>query len=103
MFEDLSARTKLDEEEIARLRKERDELLQKNATASEKAGEVLKELEMEQDLRRKAESRAMALQQKADEDVEVVRSLRADLGDAVSRRLSTKNVSVKLEKELTHV
>ena len=28
MFEDLSARTKLDEEEIARLRKERDELLQ---------------------------------------------------------------------------
>ena len=27
MFEDLSARTKLDEEEIARLRKERDELL----------------------------------------------------------------------------
>ena len=38
-----------------------------------------------------------------DEDVEVVRSLRADLGDAVSRRLSTKNVSVKLENELTHV
>ena len=27
MFEDLSARTKLDEEEIARLQKERDELL----------------------------------------------------------------------------
>jgi len=27
MFEDLSARSKLDEEEIARLRKERDELL----------------------------------------------------------------------------
>ena len=62
MFEDLSARSKLDEEEIARLRKERDELLQRNVVANEKAGEVLKELEMERDLRWKAESRAMALQ-----------------------------------------
>ena len=44
MFEDLSARTKLDEEEIARLRKERDELLQKNVVASEMAGELLAEL-----------------------------------------------------------
>ena len=61
MFEDLSARSKLDGEEIARLQKERDELLQRNATANEKAGEVLKELEMERELRREAESRAMAL------------------------------------------
>ena len=37
MFEDLSMRTKLDEEEIARL-------LQKNAAASERAGELLAEL-----------------------------------------------------------
>ena len=44
MFEDLSARTKLDEAEIARLRKERDELLQKNAMASERVGELLTEL-----------------------------------------------------------
>ena len=58
MFEDLSARMKLDEEEITRLRKERDELLQRNATANEKAGEVLKELEMERDLKLKAEERS---------------------------------------------
>ena len=32
----------------------------------------------------------------------MVRSLRADLDDAVSRRLSAKNVSVKLEKEVAH-
>ena len=70
MFEDLSARSKLDGEEIARLKKEGDELLQRSAAANEKAGEVLKELEMERDLRRKAESRATALQQKVDEDVE---------------------------------
>ena len=37
-----------------------------------------------------------------DEDVEVVRSLRAELSDAVNRRLSAENVSVKLEKEVTY-
>ena len=47
---------------------------------------------MERDLRRRAESRAMALQQKVDEDVEVVRSLWADLSDVVRRRLSAENV-----------
>ena len=47
MFEDLSARVKLDEEATARLRKERDELLQKNAAASEWAGEPLVELQTE--------------------------------------------------------
>ena len=62
MFEDLAARSKLDGEEIARLQKERDELLQGNAVANEKASEVLKELEMERELRREAESRATALQ-----------------------------------------
>ena len=72
MFEDLSARTKLDEEEIARLQKERDELLQKNATASEKAGELLAELQTERDLKLKAEERSMALQQKADQDAAVI-------------------------------
>ena len=47
MFEDLSARVKLDEEEAARLRKERNELLEKDAVASERAGELLAELETE--------------------------------------------------------
>ena len=45
MFEDLSARVKMDEEETARLRKERDELLQKDAMARERAVELLVELE----------------------------------------------------------
>ena len=44
MFEDLSARMKVDEEATARLQKEQDELLQKNAAASERAGELLAEL-----------------------------------------------------------
>ena len=102
MFEDLSARSKLDGEEIARLKKERDELLQRNAAANEKASEVLKELEMERDLRRKAESRATALQRKVDEDVEVVRSLRAELDDAVKGKSSAENAATKLEKEVAY-
>ena len=57
---------------------------------------------MERELRREAESRATALQQKVDEDVEVVRSLQVELGDAVNRRLSAENVSVKLEKEAAY-
>ena len=65
MFEDLSARMKLDEEEITRLQKERDELLQKNATASEWAGELLAELQTERDLKLKAKERSVTLQEKA--------------------------------------
>ena len=53
--------TKLDEEEIARLRKERDELLQNNAMASEKAGELLVELQTERDLKLKAKERSAML------------------------------------------
>ena len=58
----MSTRVKLDEEAAARIQKERDELLQKDAEANERAIEVLAELEIEQDLRRKAEDRSMALQ-----------------------------------------
>ena len=37
-----------------------------------------------------------------DEDIEVVRSLRAELNDTVIRRLSAENIFVKLEKEATY-
>jgi len=62
MFEDLSARVKLDEEAAAKLRKERDELLQKDVMASEQAVELLVELEMERDLKLMAEERSAVLQ-----------------------------------------
>ena len=72
MFEDLSVRTKLDEEEVTRLRKERDELLQKNAAASEWTGELLVELQTERDLKLKAEERSATLQEKANQDAVVI-------------------------------
>ena len=40
MFEDLKARSKLEEEEAARILKERDELLEKDAQASRQAVEA---------------------------------------------------------------
>ena len=61
MVEDLSARVNLDEEAASRIRKERDDLLQKDAAASERAVEVLAELEMERDLRWRAEERFVSL------------------------------------------
>ena len=78
MFEDLSARVKLDEEAATRIQKERDELLQKDAEASEWAIDVLAELETERDLRRRAEKRSMALQQRANQDAEVISQLRRE-------------------------
>ena len=51
MFEDLSVRVKLDEEEAARIKKGRDELVQKDVEARKRAAKVLNELETERGLR----------------------------------------------------
>ena len=61
MFEDLSARVKQDEEAAAWVRKERDELLQKDVEASQRFVELMVELETERDLKLKAEDRSVAL------------------------------------------
>ena len=61
MFEDLLARVKLDEEAATRVRKEWDELLQKDVETCQWAIDLLAELEMERDLRLRAKERSMAL------------------------------------------
>ena len=61
MFEDLSARVKLDKEAAAKVQNEWDELLQKDANGRQRAIELLEELEMERDLKLKAEDRSMML------------------------------------------
>ena len=117
MFEDLSARVKANEEATTRLRKEQDELLQKNATASERAGELLAELQMERDLKLKAEERSTTLQEKANQDAVVVnRAIRerdeacreaearqVDLGVEVARWLDVEEVSAGLRADLAEV
>ena len=61
MFYDLSARVQQDEEEATRVQKERDELFQKDAEASQWAIELLEELERERDLKLEVKERSMTL------------------------------------------
>jgi len=82
MFEDLKVRSKLEEEEAARILKERDELLEKDAQASRRAIESQNELETERNLRQKAESEAVALQKKVDEDAVLIDRLRRERDEA---------------------
>ena len=78
MFEDLSARVKQDKEAAAKVHKEWDELLQKDADANQRAIELLAELETERDLKLKAEDRSAVLQWRADQDAEVISQLRGE-------------------------
>ena len=82
MFEDLAARVKLDEEEAAQIKKERDELVQKDVEASKRAAEVLNELETERGLRREAENWSSDLQQRAGQDDALIHRLRRERDEA---------------------
>ena len=61
MFQDLSTRVQQDEEAAARVRKEWDELLQKDAEAYQRAIDLLAELETERDLKLEAKDRSATL------------------------------------------
>ena len=61
MFQDLSARVWQDEEASARVRKEWDELLQKDAEARQWVVDLLAEVDRERDLKLEAEERSAAL------------------------------------------
>ena len=101
MFEDLSARVKLDEEDAAKLRKERDELLQKDAATNEQAGELLAELETERDLKLKAEDRSVALQRRVDQDIEAISQLRRERDELLHtiERLRSEHGMVREERD----
>ena len=57
----MSVRVQQDEEAAAKVQKEWDELLQKDAEASQRAIELLEELERERDLKLGAKERSAAL------------------------------------------
>jgi len=61
-----------------RVRKEWDELLQKDAEAYQQAVDLLAELERERDLKLEDKERSVALQQKANLDADVVARLRKE-------------------------
>ena len=72
MFEDLSVWVKQDKVVDARVQKEWDELLQKDAEAIQWAIDLLAELEMERDLKLEAKDRSVALQRRVDQDIEAI-------------------------------
>ena len=78
MFQDLSVRVRRDEEAATRVRKEQDELLQKDVKACQRVVDLLAEVEKERDLKLEAEDRSAALQQKAKLEAEVVAWLRRE-------------------------
>ena len=71
-FDELSERARQDQEEAARVRKERDELLQRDAETHQGIIDLLAEAEKERDLRLEGEERSAALEQRVKLDAEVV-------------------------------
>ena len=101
MFQDLSARVQQDEEVAARVQKEQDELLQKDADARQQAVELLAELETERDLKLKAEDRSTALQRRADQDAEAIARLRRERDELLqtAERLCSERGTVREERD----
>ena len=77
-FEELSARARQDEEEGARVQKEWDKLLQRDAGACQQVLDLLVEVEKEQELKLGAKERSTALQQRVSLDTEIIARLRKE-------------------------
>ena len=77
-FEALSVRSRKDDEEAAKVRKEQDELLQKDAKTCQQILDLLGEIEKERDLKLEAEEKLVALEKRASLDATVVSRLRKE-------------------------
>ena len=77
-FEALSVRSWKDDEEAARVRKVRDELLLKDAKTHQRILDLLAEVEKERELKLGAKEKLVALEKKASLDAEAVTRLRKE-------------------------
>ena len=71
-FEALLVRSWRDEEEVAKVRKEQDELLQKDAETRQRILDLLAEVEKERELKLGAEEKLVALEKRASLDATTV-------------------------------
>ena len=78
MFEALSATSRRDDKEAAKVRKEQDELLQKDAETHQWILNLLAEVEKEQELKLGAKEKLVALEKKANLDAATVTRLRKE-------------------------
>ncbi|XP_066361521.1 uncharacterized protein [Miscanthus floridulus] len=100
-FEALSARSWMDEKEAARVRKERDELLQRDADPRQWILDLLGEVEKERDLRLGAKEKLMALEKRASLDAAVVARLRKERDELLQtvERLRSKRGAAREEHD----
>ena len=91
-FEALSARSRKDDEEVARVKKERDELLQKDAETRQRVLDLLGEVEKERELKLGAEEKLVALEKRASLDAATVPRLCKERDELLqtSERLCSK-------------
>ena len=82
-FEALLARSWKDDEEATRVRKERDELLQKDAETRQRILDLLGEVEKERDLKLGAEEKLAALEKRASLDATMVARLRKERNELI--------------------
>ena len=82
-FEALSMRSRKDDKEATRVRKEQDELLQNDAETRQRILDLLGEVEKERDLRLGAEEKLVALEKRASLDVAAVARLRKERDELI--------------------
>ena len=82
-FEALSTRSWKDDKEDTRVRKERDELLQKDAKTRQQILDLLGEVEKERDLRLGAEEKLVALEKRVSLDAAVVARLHREWDELI--------------------
>ena len=75
VFEALSARSRKDNEEAARVRKEQDELLQKDTETHQRILDLLSEVEKERDMRLGAKEKLVTLEKRVSLDATAVARL----------------------------
>ena len=92
VFEALLMRSRKDDKEAARFRKERDELLQKDAEIRQWILDLLGEVEKERDLKLGAKEKLVALEKRASQDATAVARLRKERDELIQtmERLRSK-------------
>ena len=92
-FEDLSTRSQSDDEEATKVRKEQDELLQKDAETHQRILDLLAEVEKERELKLDAEGKLATLEKRASLDEAAVARLRKEWDELLqtTERLRSKH------------
>ena len=100
-FEALSVRSRKDDEEAARVRKERDELLQKDAETHQRILDLLSEVEKERVMRLGAKEKLAALEKRVILDATAVARLQKELDELLqtSKRLHSEHGAAREERD----